>query len=301
MNKLYNLALGAIFKNEAPYLEEWINHHLNRGVDHIYLINDYSNDEYASVLEPYIKQKYITLFNNNLNNFKYGRQAQIYNLYFLNLREAVHWFGIIDIDEYLWSPKVKNLNLILNPLKETWINGIIIWSLVFGGNELLTQPKSIVDSFIKRQDIKSRLKNMNLKNHASKEYLFKKFYYKQIIRMENVIEFGIHNHIYHNFKKSTLILDPNEIDSNILRINHYKTQSKDKWLKKMNDTDVNSVKPEKLSDIEPFREEDLYNFNIKNIMSNHGLSNHRKVQDMYIILDQIYNDIIDLKLKEQNL
>lgn len=45
------MAIGTIFKNEALYLEEWINHYLNRKVDHFFLINDKSDDNY---LEPKI-------------------------------------------------------------------------------------------------------------------------------------------------------------------------------------------------------------------------------------------------------
>ncbi len=50
------LAICAIFKNEAPWLKEWIAYHANvLGVSHFYLYNDKSEDNYLEVLEPYIE------------------------------------------------------------------------------------------------------------------------------------------------------------------------------------------------------------------------------------------------------
>ena len=34
---LYDLAVVAIFKDEAPYLKEWLDYHLAAGVEHFYL------------------------------------------------------------------------------------------------------------------------------------------------------------------------------------------------------------------------------------------------------------------------
>src|SRR5271157_1073292 len=41
LSNKYKLSIMAIFKNEEEYLEEWILHHINQGVSHLYL---YSND-----------------------------------------------------------------------------------------------------------------------------------------------------------------------------------------------------------------------------------------------------------------
>lgn len=294
----YQLVIGAIFKNEADVLEEWVRHHLNRGVEHIYLINDYSQDNYAEVLEPYIEKGKISLYNNTLDNFYYGRQAELYNRYFKKVIEEANWISIIDIDEFLWSPHEKNLASLLENFSNTKIEGIIVWSLVFGGDNIIKQPKNIIKSFIKRQNVEKKLKMMNLDKSKAQEYLFKKFYYKQIVSTRNLIKFGVHTHLYKDFDKSTLFLDPYDVTNNLFRINHYKTQSKEKWDKKMNQTDVNWIDPVKLSDIEPFREHE-YNLDIKNIMQANNYINYRKINDMYFHLNKIYNEIEDLGLADQ--
>ena len=57
----YRLSLCLIFKNEAPFLKEWIDYHTIVGVDHFYLYNNNSDDNYKEVLEPYIRQGIVTL------------------------------------------------------------------------------------------------------------------------------------------------------------------------------------------------------------------------------------------------
>lgn len=44
----YFLTCLAIFKNEAMNLKEWLDHHLWQGVEHFYLINNGSEDDYKN-------------------------------------------------------------------------------------------------------------------------------------------------------------------------------------------------------------------------------------------------------------
>eukprot|EP01024_Parvocaulis_polyphysoides_P009844 TRINITY_DN13199_c0_g1_i1.p3 TRINITY_DN13199_c0_g1~~TRINITY_DN13199_c0_g1_i1.p3 ORF type:complete len:138 (-),score=4.69 TRINITY_DN13199_c0_g1_i1:75-488(-) len=48
--KKYNVSIGTIFKNEAQYLLEWIAYHTIIGIEHFYLFNDDSTDEFMEVL-----------------------------------------------------------------------------------------------------------------------------------------------------------------------------------------------------------------------------------------------------------
>ena len=55
------LALVAIVKNEASYLDEWIEFHRLVGVEHIYLYDNGSTDQTREVVAPYISQGFVTL------------------------------------------------------------------------------------------------------------------------------------------------------------------------------------------------------------------------------------------------
>ena len=52
--KKHFLSVCAIFKNEGRFLREWLNYYLLAGVDHFYLYNNFSDDDYAAVLKPYV-------------------------------------------------------------------------------------------------------------------------------------------------------------------------------------------------------------------------------------------------------
>lgn len=52
----YSLSVCSIFKNEAPYLREWIEYHLIVGIEHFYLYNNNSEDNFEEVLRPYIEK-----------------------------------------------------------------------------------------------------------------------------------------------------------------------------------------------------------------------------------------------------
>ena len=58
---LYDLAVVAIFKEEGRYLKEWLDYHLLAGVEHFYLYNNDSSDDYAEVLAPYVEKNLVTL------------------------------------------------------------------------------------------------------------------------------------------------------------------------------------------------------------------------------------------------
>src|SRR5436190_22744853 len=50
----YNLAVCAMFQNEARFLKEWLEFNILIGVEHFYLYNNYSTDNYLEILQPYI-------------------------------------------------------------------------------------------------------------------------------------------------------------------------------------------------------------------------------------------------------
>lgn len=59
--KQYKVSVCAIFKNEAPYLREWIEFNHIVGVDHFFLYNNNSEDNYEEIIEPYVKKGIVTL------------------------------------------------------------------------------------------------------------------------------------------------------------------------------------------------------------------------------------------------
>lgn len=96
----WNVSVCAIFKNEAPFLKEWIEYHRLIGVEHFYLYNNFSTDNYMAILSPYIEKDVVTLIdwpisgNDNAQNKAYTDCLSKY-------RGETHWLAIIDLDEFI--------------------------------------------------------------------------------------------------------------------------------------------------------------------------------------------------------
>ena len=81
--KKYYLSIASVFKNESWGLKEWLEHYRFHGVDHVYLVNDFSDDNYISILKPFIEDGFVTLYQND-NQVRYtGRQIDINNKFFI--------------------------------------------------------------------------------------------------------------------------------------------------------------------------------------------------------------------------
>jgi hypothetical protein len=148
MEQKYYLSVGAIFKNESHSIKEWIRHYLHHGVEHFYLINDNSSDNFMEIIQEYIDKNIITLFNDN-EPYYLGRQRNLYNRHILPLVKETKWLLIVDLDEYVWSKNDIDLTKILKNCE--FFSQIQINENLFGSNGHITQPKFIVKSFTKRR------------------------------------------------------------------------------------------------------------------------------------------------------
>jgi hypothetical protein len=59
--KLAYLSICAIFKDEAPYLAEWIEFHRHVGVERFLLYDNLSTDNGREVLEPWARTGIVTV------------------------------------------------------------------------------------------------------------------------------------------------------------------------------------------------------------------------------------------------
>ena len=95
-NKQFKISICGIFKNESPFLKEWIEFHEMIGIEHFYLYNNNSEDNYQEILQPYIEQGLVTLI-----DWPY-EQAQIkaYQNFYETYRHETQWISFLDIDEF---------------------------------------------------------------------------------------------------------------------------------------------------------------------------------------------------------
>ena len=203
------LILCAVFKNESHILSEWLQHYIHRGVEHIYLVNDNSTDDFLPILHKY--KSTVTLFHNDIVTNEVGRQRFIYEKYFRPIIHTSKWVMILDLDEFLYSPTNKSLleivseNDIYSQIKVDWLH--------FGSNGHAYQPYSVVAGFTKRA-------------HFTRNEEFYSF--KSIFKSASLISFSIHEHEVSGITSHMVYNDEQPSD---LVINHYNLQSLDFFIR----------------------------------------------------------------------
>lgn len=112
---LYELAIGTIFRNDAKYLKEWIEFHRLLGVDHFFLYNHLSDDDFLTVLTPYVEKKIVEIVEWNFPFEKGSHEEWIqiqcgaYNDILQKHREECKWIVFLDSDEFLFPTQKESL------------------------------------------------------------------------------------------------------------------------------------------------------------------------------------------------
>lgn len=111
----YDLSICTIFRDEAPYLKEWIEYHRLLGVQHFYLCNHNSLDNYNEVLDHYIKEGIVELKEisdspkADLADFTFNFQTKWYTECLVKAKDQSKWVAFLDSDEFLCLLDGNNL------------------------------------------------------------------------------------------------------------------------------------------------------------------------------------------------
>jgi hypothetical protein len=214
-NPKYYLAIITIFQNEAPFLQEWIEFHKLLGVEHFYLYNHLSQDNYQAILDPYLKDGTVELWNllyqpKNSDEWN-GYQWAVYLEATKKLKQETEWLIIIDSDEFLY-PVVKNdLKQILRNYDD-YASISINWRIFGSSNIKQIQKNELMIEKLVMQDgtpdlhVKSIVKPRYVETFNNQHFAVLQPGYKQITE---------------NFQpmNGPFSLSPSR---NILAINHYK-------------------------------------------------------------------------------
>ncbi|MBQ3727821.1 MAG: glycosyltransferase family 92 protein [Selenomonadaceae bacterium] len=147
---LYDLAVVAIFKDEARYLKEWLDYHLLAGVEHFYLYNNDSSDDFRKVLAPYVEENLVTLIDLP------GRVMQLpaFNDALEKFRFECRYLAFIDLDEFIFPKSNRSVVEVVDEiLSHDWkAAGLAINWQFFGsnGNEKADYSRGVLERFTRR-------------------------------------------------------------------------------------------------------------------------------------------------------
>lgn len=201
----HELGVCAIFRDEAPFLDEWISFHVGVGATHFYLYDNFSTDAFAAVLAPWIARGMVTLTDWPV---ALG-QVPAYRHCLKRARRECRWLAFIDVDEFLFSPKATDIRDILRGYAD--LPGLAVWQLFFGSNGHAARPAlPVTEAYVKRAVITQTK-------------------VKSIINPRMVYKAGVHQCKYWHgtdLDTSRRAITPDRAPVlDVLRINHYWSRS----------------------------------------------------------------------------
>ena len=170
----YHISLCIMFKDEAPYLREWIEYHRMIGVDHFYMYDNNSSDGFEEVLAPYQEEGLITLI-------PWPRQhAQVdgYEDCIRQFQDESDWIGFIDVDEFLVPIEEESLAPVLD--RFCHCPAVLVYWRFFGSGGMLqramiaaaivTKPKLLIaDEITTALDVSMQARILELLRKLNRE------------------------------------------------------------------------------------------------------------------------------------
>lgn len=155
------LAVCAMFRDEAPYLAEWIEFHRLVGAEHFYLYDNLSEDRSRAVLAPWVRKGIVSVMDCSMP-LQSGGQAWAYADALRRARGYARWLAFIDIDEFLFSPQRGSLPEILSEFEDH--PGVVANWQVYGSSGLRTKPSGLVVESFQRRAPTNWVRNRRVKS-----------------------------------------------------------------------------------------------------------------------------------------
>lgn len=134
------LAVGAIFRDEARYLPEWIEFHRKQGVERFYLYENNSDDDWEAALAP---------FGDVVELRRWPEHPGQYSAYADCLdrhRADTRWIAFLDIDEFLFSPTGRSLPDVLSGFKR--VPGVAVnWRIYRTNGHEVPPEGSVIENY----------------------------------------------------------------------------------------------------------------------------------------------------------
>jgi len=150
----YYLSIATQFQQEGRFLKEWIEYHKLLGVEHFYLYNNNSTDNFEEVLAPYIESGEVDLINwpSDPNGSWAGVQLTGVNRAVYHARDESRWLAIMDVDEFLVPLEHYNLIDFLEE-HENYAQVVVMWRY-FGtsGIEKIPDDRLMIETLTMREE-----------------------------------------------------------------------------------------------------------------------------------------------------
>jgi len=214
---MYYLAVSAIFRQETKWLTEWLDYHINRGVEHFYLFNNDANpDEAAGILKPYCDRGIVEWTHTPENRI----QLSLYQEILKQTVRKTQWLALIDLDEFIFPRKDSDIREILENYQD--FSALAINWNIYGTSGYTDSPPDQINHLLQRAE-NSFSANRHIKTILKPEATSPEY-------VNNPHAFFYHSGhaVNENYQRTDSPFQ--EYSGEIIRVNHYILRSvRDFW------------------------------------------------------------------------
>ncbi|WP_175796036.1 glycosyltransferase family 2 protein [Burkholderia anthina] len=225
------LGVAAVFKNEFPFIIEWLAYHRVLGISEFFIADNESDDGTSELLRALSDVGLVQCVNyKTVPGVK--PQLAAYQLLMETFRDKVDWLSFIDADEFM-RPAIYDHNLVdalEGALSNPKIGAIAVnWAVYGSSNWVTANSKAVIERFVARG-----MRERGVNRH-----------YKTIVRTSAYKEVGTNPHIF-ALNDDYVYADPagkellpselggltDDVNWDVLRINHYVVKSRSEFFTK---------------------------------------------------------------------
>lgn len=236
------LTVCCIFKDEAPYLEEWLRFYSLIGVEHFYLYDNESSDGFAAILAPWQTAGKITLNRITIP----APQKPAYGHCLQNYGRDSRWIAFVDIDEFLFYVAQADLRVFLQGFEKSPA-AVANWVMFGASGHQEKPPGPVTLNYTMRCEEKlctferALLKRPDLDPSRSESYHPICGHIKSIVNPQEVIAVcSPHHFLYRNQQLAINVAGApvtgafsDEVDISRFRVNHYFSKSLEEFHRKL--------------------------------------------------------------------
>jgi hypothetical protein len=153
---MHYLSIGALFRMENPWLDEWIRYHAAVGVEKFYLVcHDTDTRVPDKILQPYILQGLVELrYVRDMPDLNQSPtawvQRDVYRKIIRHVAGQTRWIAMIDLDEFLLPKHYDDVREVLAEYEEC--PGLAVNWQVFGTNNHVKRPATQINHLLHRAE-----------------------------------------------------------------------------------------------------------------------------------------------------
>ena len=222
LNNYFSICL--ITKDSNHYIKEWLDYHINLGVQHFYIYDDYSKVPLKELLTSYIENGFVIY---EPITFKKPQQQQLI-IYIKCLRDHCKdsfWIAFIDDDEFL-IPKVKPLLEFMKEFEN--YGGLVVNNVQFGSSGHKTIQSSVLKSYLHRTAYNDNV-NQHIKSIVNTQYVD----YNKQIRTGHYFYYKTGFYAVDENKKKCRPFHLNFFTNKRIQYNHYFLKSEEDFQNKI--------------------------------------------------------------------